>query len=131
MRNATLVLSSLVVPLLLAFGASGDAQADGPMGGPPQHQHHLTTPNGTHDIGGNTCVGPRSDPEHPAHVAFHNLHFNVHVGVPGTEAFVNDGNPASISGTPCSAGANSASASGRPQTLVFKVGRFVPTTGTR
>ena len=62
----------------------------------PPHDHWLTTGSGdVVHVGPDVCDNP------DIYDAWLNFHMNVHKGVPGTQAFVNDANPVSISATPC------------------------------
>jgi hypothetical protein len=60
----------------------------------PPHNHWLTTGSG--DV---VHVGPYVCENPDIFDAWLNFHVNVHVGVPGTQAFTNDGNPVSIAAT--------------------------------
>jgi hypothetical protein len=62
----------------------------------PPHNHWLTTGSG--DV---VHVGPFVCDNPDIYDAWLNFHLNVHVGVPGTQAFTNDGNPVSIAATLC------------------------------
>ena len=60
------------------------------------HNHWLT--NGS---GGEVHVGQFVCDNPDIFDAWLNFHLNVHVGVPGTQAFTNDSNPVSIRATFC------------------------------
>ena len=62
----------------------------------PPHNHWLTTGSG--DV---VHVGPFVCDNPDIYDAWLNFHLNVHVGVPGTQAFTNDSNPVSIAATLC------------------------------
>jgi hypothetical protein len=63
---------------------------------PPPHNHWLTTANGDRvHVGPFVCDNP------DIYDAWINFHLNVHVGVPGTQAFANDSNPVSIAAELC------------------------------
>jgi hypothetical protein len=62
----------------------------------PPHNHLLTTGSG--DV---VHVGPYVCDNLDIYDAWLNFHLNVHVGVPGTQAFTNDSNPVSIAATLC------------------------------
>jgi hypothetical protein len=62
----------------------------------PPHNHWLTTGSG--DV---VHVGPYVCDNPDIYDAWLNFHLNVHVGVPGTQAFTNDSNPVSIAATLC------------------------------
>jgi hypothetical protein len=62
----------------------------------PPHDHWVTT--GSDDVvhvGPDVCANPE------IYDAWLNFHLNVHRGIPGTQAFVIDSNPVSISATGC------------------------------
>jgi hypothetical protein len=93
MRIKTLATGALAVMALgataLALGSPGTARAE--------HAHWLVTP-GTcvEDLGsGQTSI---TDTEHGG---YHRFHFNVHLGVPGAEAFANPNNPVSVGKGSC------------------------------
>jgi hypothetical protein len=62
----------------------------------PPHNHWLTTGSG--DV---VHVGPYVCDNPDIYDAWLNFHLNVHVGIPGTQAFANDSNPVSIAATLC------------------------------
>jgi hypothetical protein len=79
--SAALALAFSAVPALAAV---------------PPHDHWLTTGSGdVVHVGPDVCTNP------DIYDAWLNFHLNVHTGVPGTEAFTNESNPASISATLC------------------------------
>jgi hypothetical protein len=62
----------------------------------PPHNHFLTTGSGDEvHVGPYVCDNP------DIYDAWLNFHMNVHVGVPGTQAFTNDSNPVSIRAILC------------------------------
>jgi hypothetical protein len=88
MRIKKLATGALATMMLgaaaLAFGSPGTAHAE--------HEHWLLTP-GTcvQDLGsGQTSI------DDPGHGGYHRFHLNVHLGVPGLEAFANSSNPVSV-----------------------------------
>jgi hypothetical protein len=79
-----------IAALALAFSAVPA------LGAVPPHNHWLTTGSGdVVHVGPYVCVNP------DIYDAWLNFHLNVHVGVPGTQAFTIDSNPVSISATLC------------------------------
>jgi hypothetical protein len=62
----------------------------------PPHDHWLTTGSG--DV---VHVGPYVCDHPDIYDGWLNFHLNVHVGVPGTQAFANESNPVSIAKTDC------------------------------
>ena len=62
----------------------------------PPHNHWLTTGSG-----GVVHVGPYVCDNPDIYDAWLNFHLNIHVGVPGTQAFTNDSNPVSIAAILC------------------------------
>ena len=88
MRIKTLATSAFAVMALgataLALGSPGTARAE--------HEHWLLTPG--------TCVqdmgSGQTSIDDPGHGGYHRFHTNVHLGVPGLEAFANANNPISI-----------------------------------
>ena len=79
-----------VAALTLAFAAAPALAAV------PPHDHWLT--DGSGDV---IHVGPYVCANPDIYDAWLNFHLNVHVGVPGTQAFTNDANPVSIAATLC------------------------------
>lgn len=93
MRMTRVVTGGLAT---LVVGAAALAVAS-PDSARAEHEHWLLTP-GTcvQDLGsGQTSI---SDPEHGGH---HQFHLNVHLGVPGLEAFANPNNPVSVGKGAC------------------------------
>lgn len=84
---------------LLSIGIAGLAvgfSAVPALAAVPPHDHWLTTGSGgVVQVGPDVCANP------DIYDAFLNFHENVHTGVPGTQAFTNDSNPAAISATLC------------------------------
>jgi hypothetical protein len=62
----------------------------------PPHNHWLTTGSGSV-----VHVGPKVCDNPAIYDAWLNFHLNVHVGVPGTQAFTHASNPVSIAATLC------------------------------
>ena len=83
------LLISSIAALTIAFAAS-------PTLAVLPHNHWLT--NGS---GGVVHVGPFVCDNPDIFDAWLNFHLNVHVGVPGTQAFTNASNPVSIAATFC------------------------------
>jgi hypothetical protein len=81
----------------LVFVFSAGALSAGPaFAAVPPHDHWLTTGSGdVVHVGPDVCTNP------DIYAAWLNFHLNVHRGVPGTQAFVIDSNPVSISATLC------------------------------
>lgn len=87
MRRITVITTTTCA---LLVGAAAPALATGP------HDHWLTTGSGdVVHVGPDVCANP------DIYDAWLNFHENVHKGAPGTQAFVIDANPVSISATPC------------------------------
>jgi hypothetical protein len=84
------LLATLIAALALAFSAAPT------LADVPSHDHWLTTGSG--DV---VHVGPFVCENPDIYDAWLNFHLNVHVGVPGTQAFANESNPASIAVTFC------------------------------
>ena len=61
----------------------------------PAHQHNITTPGGTHQIGPPRCDNPATAQ------GFSGFHQNVHFGTPNQEAFANESNPVSFAARAC------------------------------
>lgn len=85
---------ALIVSGGLLLTAPPAALADRPPPTRFPHQHYLTTPAGTHQIGPNSCPNNATQ-------GFYGFHWNVHAGTPSTNAFSNENNPVAISGAPC------------------------------
>ena len=81
---------SMIAALTIALAASPTLAVV------PPHNHWLT--NGSGDV---VHVGPFVCDNPDIYDAWLNFHLNVHVGVPGTQAFTNDSNPVSIAATLC------------------------------
>jgi hypothetical protein len=84
------LLATLIAAIALAFTAGPSLAVV------PPHNHWLTTGSG--DV---VHVGPYVCDNPDIYDAWLNFHLNVHVGVPGTQAFTNPSNPVSISATLC------------------------------
>lgn len=84
------LLATMIAALALAFSAVPTLAVV------PPHNHWLTTGSG--DV---VHVGPFVCDNPDIYDAWLNFHLNVHVGVPGTQAFTNDSNPVSIAATLC------------------------------
>ena len=83
------LLATLIAAIALALSAA-------PTLAVPPHNHWLTTGSGTEvHVGPYVCDNP------DIFDAWLNFHMNVHVGVPGTQAFANGSNPVSIRATLC------------------------------
>ena len=67
-----------LIPFLAAVGLLAVVTAQTVVAVPP-HQHCLNLDNGR-----SVPIGPGVTEQAPHDPAFHNLHFNVHVGQPGT-----------------------------------------------
>ena len=84
------LLISSIAALTIAFAASPTLAAV------PPHNHWLHTGSG--DV---VHVGPFVCDNPDIYDAWLNFHLNVHVGVPGTQAFTNDSNPVFITAQLC------------------------------
>ena len=92
----------ITVAVVAGLGLLGAGQASAQV---PLHQHVLTTPAGAHEIAQGFCANADNfltagNPTGQS-PAFQNFHHDVHMGVPGTEAFTNPNNPVSIGSTGC------------------------------
>ncbi len=90
MRRIRLVVSvaALMVAMIVVSALPAFAVLD--------HQHYVVTPNGDRvAVGPDPCGNPES------HEGFDHFHGNVHVGTPNQEAFQQENNPVSFSGSPC------------------------------
>jgi len=85
---------ALIVSGGLLLTATPATLADPPQPAHP-HQHYLTTPGGTHEVGPNRCENANTAQ------GFNGFHWNVHRGTPSTDAFSNENNPVAISGAHC------------------------------
>lgn len=82
--------------LLIATTALALAFSAAPTLAVEPHNHWLTTGSGSV-----VHVGPKVCDNPAIYDAWLNFHLNVHVGVPGTQAFTNASNPVSIAATLC------------------------------
>jgi hypothetical protein len=83
------LLAISIATLAFAFSAAPTLAVE-------PHNHWLTTGSG--DV---VHVGPYVCDNPDIYDAWLNFHLNVHVGVPGTQAFINAANPVSIAATLC------------------------------
>lgn len=91
MNRLAVTSAALTLTCAAAVFSAGSASA-----AVPPHYHWLTTGSGSVvRVGPNVCVNP------DIYDAWLNFHLNVHKGVPGTQAFMNDANPVSITATLC------------------------------
>jgi hypothetical protein len=83
--------------LLIAITALAFAFSAAPtLAAVPPHDHWLTTGSGSV-----VHVGPKVCDNPAIYDAWLNFHTNVHVGVPGTQAFTHASNPVSIAAVLC------------------------------
>lgn len=85
----TLAVTAIGVAALTSLGSPGSARAE--------HGHWLLTPG--------TCVenmgSGQTSIDDPDHGGYHQFHANVHLGVPGLNAFANASNPISVGKGTC------------------------------
>lgn len=89
-RFATVLLATGGVLMATAPNALA---ASPPIVGP--HQHFITTPGGTHEVGPPRCENAATAQ------GFSGYHHNIHVGTPNTDAFTNENNPVAVTATRC------------------------------
>ena len=86
-----LVAVSAILPLSVFVGAGLADPSDLFVAQVPPHRHFIASPDGTL-----VAVGPQICERPNLEAAFLQFHHNVHLGMPGLEAFANPNNPISI-----------------------------------